>query len=83
MIPGEHETAIRLVPDSARKWAPQPLECACAPPVVGVRDQLFVGARSEAVTIAFEYCAQLARVGQMRVGNDTNGVVSSDTEPEP
>ena len=65
LIARQHETAIAVIPDRARKRAAQPLEAACAPAVVGVCNQLLVVPREEAMSFALECGAQFAAVGQL------------------
>ena len=67
VIAREHETAIAVIPDRARKRATEPLEAACAPAVVGVCNQLLVVPREEAMSFALECGAQFAAVGQLRL----------------
>ena len=65
VVPREDEPAVRLVPDGARKRPTETLEGVRTPAIVRVRDQFFIGARMEPVTLALERGSQLAGVGQM------------------
>src|SRR5689334_2420748 len=66
-VPGQEESAARLVPDREGEHSAKPLDTTLAPLLVGVDDCLGVGMRLEAVPLPFQLVPQVGEVVYLAV----------------